>query len=497
MLADHMDAGLGDRYLAADGAVTGVGEIDGRTVAIAAYDFTVMAGSMGAVGEDKIAPHARARAAPAHPDGLAARLGRRAHPVDERLDVRRRRRPVPRAGRDERRRADGRGDARPLRGRHRVHPGARRLRADGEGHVVDGARRSPPREGRGRRGRHRGGDGRLGRPHEESAASPTSRSPTTRSASASCASTCRSSRSTTASRRRSRDRAIPSTGGSRSSTTSCRPRRGARTTCARSSRAIVDDGDLFWMKPEWAKNIVTGFARVGGQPVGIVANQPMVLGGALDVNAADKAARFVWLCDAFNIPLVFLHDVPGFIVGSRGREAGHHPPRRQDAVRGERGDGAEDQRDPAQELRRRLLRDERARVRGRLHRRVADGRDRGDGSRRRGQHHPPQARSRRSPTKRSATRSGSSSPRRSAPTSTRTSRPATPSSTTSSIPPRHAPPIVARPRGISARQARSTGPRASTACSPSDVAPVPAIARASCELPWLRSAPRSPRTCGR
>ena len=55
LLADHMDAGLGDRFLAADGAVTGVGEIDGRQVAIAAYDFTVMAGSMGAVGEDKIA----------------------------------------------------------------------------------------------------------------------------------------------------------------------------------------------------------------------------------------------------------------------------------------------------------------------------------------------------------------------------------------------------------------------------------------------------------
>ncbi len=65
-----------------------------------------------------------------------------------------------------------------------------------------------------------------------------------------------------------------------------------------STFAVVDDGDVLWMKPEWAKNIVTGLARVGGQPVGIVANQPMVLGGALDVNAADKAARFVWLCDA-------------------------------------------------------------------------------------------------------------------------------------------------------------------------------------------------------
>ena len=86
--------------------------------------------------------------------------------------------------------------------------------------------------------------------------------------------------------------------------------------------AIVDDGDVFWMKPEWAKNVVTGLARIDGRPVGIVANQPMVLGGALDVNAADKAARFVWLCDAFNIPLVFLHDVPGFIVGSAVEKQG-------------------------------------------------------------------------------------------------------------------------------------------------------------------------------
>jgi acetyl-CoA carboxylase carboxyltransferase component len=86
--------------------------------------------------------------------------------------------------------------------------------------------------------------------------------------------------------------------------------------------AIVDDGDVLWMKPEWAKNLTTGLARIGGQPVGIVANQPMVLGGALDVNAADKAARFVWLCDAFNIPLVFLHDVPGFIVGSAVEKQG-------------------------------------------------------------------------------------------------------------------------------------------------------------------------------
>jgi acetyl-CoA carboxylase carboxyltransferase component len=87
-------------------------------------------------------------------------------------------------------------------------------------------------------------------------------------------------------------------------------------------RAIVDDQDVFWIKPDWAKNVVTALARIGGHPVGVVANQPMVLGGALDVNAADKVARFVWLCDAFNIPLVFLHDVPGFIVGSAVEKQG-------------------------------------------------------------------------------------------------------------------------------------------------------------------------------
>ena len=87
-------------------------------------------------------------------------------------------------------------------------------------------------------------------------------------------------------------------------------------------RAVVDDGEFFPMKPAFARNIITGLAHVGGMSVGIVASNPMVLGGALDVNAADKTARFVWLCDAFGIPLVFLHDVPGFIVGSAVEKQG-------------------------------------------------------------------------------------------------------------------------------------------------------------------------------
>src|SRR5919201_6810702 len=86
--------------------------------------------------------------------------------------------------------------------------------------------------------------------------------------------------------------------------------------------AIVDDGRLFEIKPRWARNIVTGLARIDGWAVGIVANNPMQAGGILDVNAADKAARFMNLCDAFEIPLVFLQDVPGFMVGSRVEQQG-------------------------------------------------------------------------------------------------------------------------------------------------------------------------------
>ncbi len=86
--------------------------------------------------------------------------------------------------------------------------------------------------------------------------------------------------------------------------------------------AIVDGGRLFEIKPGWAKNLITCLARLGGRPVGIVANQPLVLGGALDVDAADKAARFITLCDAFHIPLVFLQDVPGFMVGSKVERQG-------------------------------------------------------------------------------------------------------------------------------------------------------------------------------
>jgi acetyl-CoA carboxylase carboxyltransferase component len=78
---------------------------------------------------------------------------------------------------------------------------------------------------------------------------------------------------------------------------------------------IVDEGSFFEIKARWAREMVTGLARIDGQVVGIIANQPSVRSGAIFVDSADKAARFISLCDAFNIPLVFLQDVPGFMVG--------------------------------------------------------------------------------------------------------------------------------------------------------------------------------------
>ncbi len=78
---------------------------------------------------------------------------------------------------------------------------------------------------------------------------------------------------------------------------------------------IVDEGEFFEIQPDYAKNIIVGFGYMEGSPVGFVANQPMHLAGCLDINASSKAARFIRFCDAFNIPLVTLVDVPGFLPG--------------------------------------------------------------------------------------------------------------------------------------------------------------------------------------
>src|SRR5580704_14305650 len=87
-------------------------------------------------------------------------------------------------------------------------------------------------------------------------------------------------------------------------------------------RAVVDDGHLFEIAGGYAPNIVVGFARVGGRPVGVVANQPAVLAGVLDTHSSMKAARFVRFCDCFNIPLLTFVDVPGFLPGTDQEHGG-------------------------------------------------------------------------------------------------------------------------------------------------------------------------------
>jgi methylmalonyl-CoA decarboxylase subunit alpha len=85
---------------------------------------------------------------------------------------------------------------------------------------------------------------------------------------------------------------------------------------------LVDGGSFFELKARYAREIITGLGRLDGRPVGIVASQPKWKGGVLFVDSADKAARFVWLCDAFAIPLLFLADVPGFMIGTTVERAG-------------------------------------------------------------------------------------------------------------------------------------------------------------------------------
>ncbi|VBB09638.1 carboxyl transferase [Lucifera butyrica] len=81
-------------------------------------------------------------------------------------------------------------------------------------------------------------------------------------------------------------------------------------------KAVIDNGEFYEIQSQYAQNIITGFARINGQTVGMVASQPQIMAGCLDINASDKAARFIRFCDAFNIPLITLVDVPGFLPGT-------------------------------------------------------------------------------------------------------------------------------------------------------------------------------------
>ncbi|WP_369028385.1 carboxyl transferase domain-containing protein, partial [Nocardia farcinica] len=85
---------------------------------------------------------------------------------------------------------------------------------------------------------------------------------------------------------------------------------------------IFDDGDFHEIRAAHAPNLITGFARIDGRPVGVLANQPLVLGGALDANCSDKATYFIRLCDAFGLPLIFVVDTPGILPGAEEERNG-------------------------------------------------------------------------------------------------------------------------------------------------------------------------------
>jgi methylmalonyl-CoA decarboxylase subunit alpha len=86
--------------------------------------------------------------------------------------------------------------------------------------------------------------------------------------------------------------------------------------------ALVDEGSFLEVQERWAKELIVGYARLDGRVVGIVANQPKQRGGVLFVDSSDKAARFIWTCNAFNVPLLFLADVPGFMIGTQVERQG-------------------------------------------------------------------------------------------------------------------------------------------------------------------------------
>ena len=149
---------------------------------------------------------------------------------------------------------------------------------------------------------------------------------------------------------------------------------------------VLDDGEFLEVQAMFAPNIVVGFGRVEGRPVGVVANQPMRFAGTLDIDASEKAARFVRTCDAFNVPVLTFVDVPGFLPGHRPGVERDHPARREAHLRLRRGHRPQGHGDHAQGVRRRVRRHGVQAPRRRRQPRVAHGADRRDGRPGSGEH---------------------------------------------------------------------------------------------------------------
>src|ERR1700737_519762 len=315
MLADHMDPGMGDRYLAADGCITGVGDIDGRRVAIAAYDFTVMAGSMGAVGEDKVSRIRELALRQRIPvvwllDSAGARISSQSGSTFAGMGALFREQVamsgvVPMVAAMLGHCAAGTAYIPALADFVPMVKGTSSMALGGRHLVKAAVGEDVTEEEMGGSAVHTkiSGVADLEVDSDEE-----------------CLRIIRRYLSFFPSHNQEKPPARPTPD---PADRRCEELYDIVPTAPRRAydmekviASIVDDGEWLAMKPGWARNVITGFARFAGQPAGIVASQPKVLGGTLDVNSADKAARFVWLCDAFSIPLVFLQDVPGFTVGS-------------------------------------------------------------------------------------------------------------------------------------------------------------------------------------
>src|ERR1700694_5840935 len=278
MLADHMDAGMGDRYLAADGCIAGVGDIDGRRVAIAAYDFTVMAGSMGAVGEDKVSRMRELALRQRIPmvwllDSAGARISSQSGSTFAGMGALFREQVsmsgvVPMVAAMLGHCAAGTAYIPALADFVPMVKGTSSMALGGRHLVKAAVGEDVTEEEMGGSAVHTKisgcadlevGDDKecleIIRKYLGLFSSSNLEAPPVRET------------SDPVDRRVEEVYKIVPTA----------PRRAYDVR--RVVEAIVDDGDVFWMKPEWAKNVVTALARVGGHPVGVVANQPMVLGG--------------------------------------------------------------------------------------------------------------------------------------------------------------------------------------------------------------------------
>ena len=322
LLADHMDPGLAAKgSLAADGVVTGIGAIDGRRVAVIAYDFTVMAGSMGAIGEHKTARirelvlrqripivwlldsgGARIQSTTGSTFAGAGALFREQVTLSG---------VVPQVGALLGHCAAGTAYIPALTDFIPMVKGTSSMALGGR-HLVRAATGEDVSE------EEMGGSdvhNRISGVADQEVESDEE-----------CLAMVRHylsffpSNNTEPPPVAESDDPVDRRCDELYDIVPTAPRRAY--DARRVVEVVVDDHDMLEIKPHWGRNLVCALARVGGRPVGVLASQPMVLGGALDVNAADKAARFVWLCDAFGLPLVFLHDVPGFIVGSAVEKQG-------------------------------------------------------------------------------------------------------------------------------------------------------------------------------